>query len=391
MKTKRTASIIFSLSLLLLTAGGIEAQAYRLITDSVHIFSFNRELNTMDFNGVNYNYYSSGIVDSTYTADRSRAITSKALYSYSDGLLTEAISFVVLSGTMEPNQKRVFTHDGMDLVTTSLVTRWQTDHWQNLNRFTYTYDESNRLSVYSREYWRDNAWTDFSADSLFYDASGKLIEQSARSKSTGQYITRNLYQYNLAGKKSFQTRQDFVNNVWTNVTRVRYYYNKCGTQFSTGTDRWINGSWQMEAGTEPFYSIEILPGARKVPVCHNGKTIFVLVSQLAAHLAHGDCIGSCVDPGPIIDGESEILPLKSKSLPFVVYPNPARESVSIKIVNPDCPATRIELLDYYGRVIEVVNSDGQELTTIDLTALKSGNYILRVTSDTVYSTVISKR
>ncbi len=391
MKTKRTASIIFSLSLLLLTAGGIEAQSYRLIADSVHIFSFNRELNTMDLNGVNYNYYTSGQLDSSYTADRTRTITAKALYNYSGGVMTEALSFVVLSGTMVPNQKRVFTHDGMNLVTTSLVTRWQADHWQNLNRFTYTYDVNNRLVVYSREFWRVDAWTDFSADSLFYDESGRLIEQSARSKSTGQYITRNLIQYNLAGKKVFQTRQDFLNNIWTNVTRVRYIYNKCGTQISTSTDRWVNGSWQTESGTESFISIEILPGARKVPVCHNGTTIFVHVTQLAAHLAHGDCLGQCVDPGPVIDGETETVSLKSKSLPFIVYPNPARESVSIRMIDRDCPATRIELLDYYGRVMQVINPDSQELTTIDLTALKSGNYILRLTSDAVYSTVITKR
>jgi hypothetical protein len=119
--------------------------------------------------------------------------------------------------------------------------------------------------------------------------------------------------------------------------------------------------------------------------------MYVLISQLAAHLAHGDCLGSCVDPGPIIDDETEPVTLKSKRLPFVVYPNPASESVSIRMVDRDCPATRIELLDYYGRVIKVINPDSQELTTIDMTALKSGNYILRLTSDSVYSTIISKK
>lgn len=391
MKTGRAIFIIFSQSLLLLTAVNMEAQSYRLKADSVHLFSFNREFNTLDFNGVNYNYYSSGVIDSSYTTDRSRMVTAKVIYSYSHGAMTEALSFNVVAGVMVPTQKRVFTHDGLNLVATSLVTKWQTDHWQNLNLFTYTYDEGNHLTVYSREYWRDNKWTDFSADSLFYDESGRLIEQRARSKSTGQYITRNLMVYNQAGQKIFQTRQNFVNNVWTNVTRARYYYNRCGNQISSRTDLWINGSWQMDSGTESFFSIEFLPRARRIPVCHNGTTKYVHYSQLPGHLAHGDCLGSCVDPGPIFDEETGKLSPKSKRLPFVVYPNPAGETVNLRMFDCECPASRIELLDFSGRIIQIVNPNGQQLTTIDLSSLRSGNYILRLTTDSVYSTVISKR
>lgn len=391
METKRTSGFIISLSLILLTAGGAAAQSYRLIPDSVYLYSFNREENRMVFNGVNYNYYSSGLLDSSYTANSSRSLTAKAFYNYSDGVLTEALSFVVQSGNLVPNQRREFTYDGGNLAATSLVTRWQNGQWQNLNRFTYTYDENNRLIVYSREFWRDNSWTDFSADSLFYNEAGRLAVQSARSKSTGQYITRNLYQYNLFGQKAFQIRQDFLNSVWTNVTRVQYFYNNCGTQVSSTTERWIDGSWNPESGTETFFSIELLPGERRVPVCHKGKTIFVGGAQLKAHLAHGDCLGSCVEPDPGIEDKTDGLAVKSNSLPFVVYPNPTSESVTIRMVDPDCPATRIELLDYSGRMIRVINIEGEGLTTIDLTFLRSGNYILRLTSDSVYSTVISKK
>ena len=37
----------------------------------------------------------------------------------------------------------------------------------------------------------------------------------------------------------------------------------------------------------------ILLAPKKLPVCHNGKEIWVSVQALTAHLAHGDCFGGC--------------------------------------------------------------------------------------------------
>lgn len=391
MKTRQIYVVLLSLNLFLFTTGGSAAQWYRLIPDSVYFYIYNRENNTTEFSGVNYNYYTNGLIDSIVAANISRAPIAKTIYTYDNGNMAEVLSLVISAGNWLNSQNQVFYYDGDHVLTERIVTKWSGDQWQNLNRFTYLYDESNRLSVYNREFWKNNIWTDFSADSLFYDEAGFLTERSARLKSTGQYVTRILYYYDLSGLKAYQVRQDYINNAWTNVSTTQYYYNKCGTQMMSETEKWLDGSWQLDSRSNVFFRIELLPGARKVPVCHDGQTLLIFFTTLEAHLAHGDCIGECVTAGPISQTQTAPKNNKSKSFPFVVYPNPTKEIVNIRMIDDECPVTRVELLDYYGKVIRAVNPGEQGVITLDMNSLKSGNYILRVTSDTVYCTVITKK
>lgn len=391
MKIRKIAGLLFAVNLLLFTAGGAAAQSYRLITDSVHIYTYNRENNTSEFSGANYNYYTNGLIDSIVTVNSSRAPIAKTIYTYYNGFLAEALSLVGSAGNWLNSQNQLFYYDGDHSLTERIVTKWIGGQWQNLNRFTYFYDESGRLSIYNRELWRTSIWADFSADSLFYDEAGLLTKRSARLKSTGQYVTRTLYYYDLSGLKTNQVRQDYINNAWTNINTTEYYYNKCGTQLMSETEKWLNGSWQPDSRSKGFFHIELLPGARKVPVCHNGKTLYTIVQRLNIHLAHGDCIGECVTAFPISETQSEPRVNISKSLPFIVYPNPASAVVHIRMIDHECPVTQVELLDYYGKVIRAVNQGEQSVITLDMNNLKGGNYILKVTSDAVYSTVITKK
>jgi hypothetical protein len=305
--------------------------------------------------------------------------------------MTEVLSLVVSAGNWLNSQNQIFYYDGDNVLTERIVTKWSGGQWQNLNRFTYFYNDDGYLTIYKREIWRNSFWNDYAADSLFYDVRGMLVERSSRHLLTEQYITRTLYYYDLSGLKSYQVRQDFLNSEWTNVNRTRYYYNRCGTQMMSETEKWLDGLWQPESQSSVFSRIELLPGARKVPVCHKRKTIYVLVQTLEAHLAHGDCIGECVAAVPISQTQTVPADSKGKSLPFIVYPNPTEETVNIMMIDNECPVTCLELLDYYGRVIRSVNPGAQSMITLDLNSLISGKYIIRVTSDIVYSTVIVKK
>ena len=345
----------------------------------------------MDFSSVNYYYYTNGLIDSIVGANNIRVPFAKTMYTYDNGNMTEVLSLVISAGNWLNSQNQVFYYNDDNVLTERIVTKWNGNQWQNLNWFTYLYDESNRLRVYNREFWRINSWTDFSADSLFYDEAGFLTERSARLKSTGQYVTRTLYYYNPSGLKSYQVRQDFLNNEWTDISRTQYYYNRCGTQMMSETEKWLDGSWQPDAMSSVFYGLDLAPGARKVPVCHKGQTIDVLVKTLNVHLSHGDCIGGCIAPDQVTLEETVPVYNKSKSLPFIVYPNPTEENVNISMIDNECPVTRVELLDFNGRTIRSFNSVDQCTMTIDMNSLKSGKYIIRLTSDTVYSTIVVKK
>lgn len=379
---------LLSVILFLIASAGATAQDYRLIPDSAYSYTYDTELSDYQFAGVTYNYYSGKYPDSVITVDKDRVVTSKSIYSYSGELLTEGFSFSLSSGQMVFNQHQVFMHDEAGRVIDQMVTRWYMGSWMNLNHFTYYYDDESRLLVFNREWWRNDAWLDYSADSLFYNEAGQLVERSARLKATDVYITRTLYEYDLYGHKIWQTRQDFINSAWVNVNRTNFLYNACGTQTGSITYRWVDNAWQNSSMTETFFHFEIRPGVKKLPVCFHGRTTYIQVKQLDKFLQRGACLGECAFI-PHNAGQQDELS-NSKTTPFTVYPNPAGDYVTIKISDPDWNFSGVQLLDFGGRLLQSEQTGQSNELTIDLAGLRRGNYILRVTGNEVYSTIITK-
>lgn len=388
---KTIPGVVLSLGLMLCAVGESNAQPdYRLIPDSTYTYTFNTVSNAWDFTGVSYSFYISGLLDSTLTADNKRVPIAKSIYTYDNGVISEVNSLVVTNGSMVQSQHEVFYYDAYNLLTERLVTKWIGGNWQNLNWFRYIYDDNGRLFVYDRDLWTAGGWVDYSADSLFYDESSRLFKRSAWSISNDKYITRSFYTYNLFGKKIYQIRQDYINDKWVNIRRTNYQYNDCGTQTGTVTAKWTNGAWQNDFKTTVFYHYSLADDRKKIPVCHQGHTTTVRGEDLALHLGHGDCLGGCIRDNSIPVAKSADTGLNNKSVPFIVYPNPATERLTIQMQETDCQVSFIELFDYSGRVIRSVNAGDQTEITLDLNNLSSGNYILRITSDMIYTTVISK-
>ncbi|NLE34330.1 MAG: T9SS type A sorting domain-containing protein [Bacteroidales bacterium] len=389
MKVTRNCLIL----VLLLSISGIttaENRYFRSIPDSVYTYSYNRDNSEYELASITYNYYQNGILDSTVTTSTERIPVSKTVNIYNEGLPSSVWTYKAEGQNWLATQKQEMFYDNYRRLASRVVTVWRTDHWENLNTFTYFYDHHSNLKVYHRDYWQNNTWTDFSTDSLFYDHRSFLTERTAWLTSTNQYYTRMLYENTATGLKLSQTRQDYLDTDWVNKAKTRYIYNGCGTLTNTYGEIWLNGNWEPDSRTDIYYHHELLPGRRRVPVCHNGHTLYIHVSQLANHLAHGDCPGECYDP----DDDTEAPPHPSdrgRRIPFTVFPNPATDYITIRMEDQECPVSGIELMDYYGRPVRKIATDGEEVITIDLGSLRSGSYILRIISDTVYSTIISRK
>ena len=381
--------VLYSVSVF--SAEKAEAQdLFWLVQDSAYSYVYDDQSAVWNFSGAVYYYGEPGFLDSTITTGNDGNPVSKSVYQYQSGAITGVMTMQFTGSDWINSQQQVFLYDNDKLVE-RIVTRWVAENWQNLNRFTYSYDQDNFLKVYDREIWSNGMWTEYSADSLFYDESGKIILRSARLKSIDKYITRTIYSYNSSGRKSAQVRQDWINGQWVNINRSLYYYNSCGTQTISETEKWSDGSWQPNSRSEIFYHYEISPDVTRVPVCNRGNTRYVSVNALDGFLSRGACLGECLEEKADTKIASARDEIESRPMPFIVYPNPARNMVTVKMASEECPATEIVLLDFSGRVLQNINPGSRTEIPIDLTILKHGNYILKVTSDTVYSTLISKQ
>lgn len=365
---------------------------YRIVPDSIYNYTFNRESNQYVLASINHYYYGNGLLDSLIVITANRVPVTRTVNNYSGEVLNQTRTYVWKAERWVQSQNQEMYYDEYGHLMARVVTQWKSDHWENLNTFTYYYDENDRLVLYHRDFWINNTWTDFSADSLFYGPEGYLAERSARLTSSGEYLTRILYAYGNSGLKLSQTRQDFLNSAWVNAIRTSYLYNDCGTQVSIQGEKWLNGNWEKDSRSDIFYHYEVNPGVKRVPVCRNGRTVYVLAKYLVKYLALGDCLGECSDQQST--SEYEVKPAvenKDKEAPFIVFPNPAKDYITVKITDSGCLVARMELLDYYGRTLRSIDTYGQEMITLDIGSLAGGNYILRVFGDTVYSLIITKR
>ena len=78
-----------------------------------------------------------------------------------------------------------------------------------------------------------------------------------------------------------------------------------------------------------------------------------------------------------------------KKPPFTIYPNPARERITIKFEKDECKdLRRVELTDFYGKLVKSFNIKDNSDLTIYRGNLHSGKYYIRLIGKEVYSAVV---
>ena len=113
-------------------------------------------------------------------------------------------------------------------------------------------------------------------------------------------------------------------------------------------------------------------GNAKVKLCHmtginNDKCHELCVAQsaVAAHLAHGDFLGSCTTTciaPPITYSRVAIQPLFAASLEVRVMPNPTPNFFNVVIKGTDAGPVTVRVMDVYGRVLQVHQKIGANAT-----------------------------
>jgi hypothetical protein len=363
---------------------------YRNVLDSVQVFTYDSINSTWKFSGANHYINTNGLLIRILNFNKDHKVVAQSLNTYDDSdLMTETLSQFYADSTWLNNQLHFYSYDLSGKLQQRIVQKWNRAQWINLNKFSYYYGEKGQLTGYHRDIWRENEWIEYSIDTLIYNDQEQLIERYARKISDGSLITRVLYFYDGNGLRILQIRQNFVNSEWINISRDNYLYNACGYGTETISQLWIENRWVNNLKTLQFshfqFTGENLP--KKVPVCHNGHTIYISRNALKSHLAHGDCFGECkVDTRP----ERRCLEEnhKPENPPFTVYPNPATEKITIEFEEDCKELQRIELVDFYGKLMKTYNVKEGRTLTIYREGYKSGKYYIRLIGKEIYSSVV---
>jgi hypothetical protein len=343
-------------------------------------------------NSIKYNYtYINGEAQAVTTSDYFTGVPiSQIIYSYTpEMILKESLYQNWVSGIWKSTRRDLWFSNDEGLTVEALIQFWQNNTWVNSIRYIdYQYD-NRQLLQYTYQTWTKEQWIDSFYDTWNFDDSGNLVLRLSIGLN-GTPITKITY---LVGEKNLRqnlTVYNWINGIWVENYRRLYEYNQCGRLTEVVYQLFKAGNWINSTRQKYIYSLYTgnIKSGVKVPVCHNGHTIYISINAVEAHLAHGDCIGECtVEKKDEKQGCDE--KEKHETPPFTVYPNPAKERIIIKFdKDEDFDSKRVELTDFYGKLIKSFNIKGNSELTIYRDNLLSGKYYVRLVGKEVYSVVV---
>lgn len=371
-------NIIILLSVIMLLWGGTASVLNGADTeylkyvhiDSASVYKWNTAGSDWVLSQVQLYHYSDGRLAEFLTRDYiTGADLFLTVYSYNDiGRLDTATNYS-LTGNKVPSTRSINDYDPQGRVSSVRVQKFVGGVWiEDRMQQNYDYNFQGKPAGYETIYWRSNSWTSPTVSQFFYNASGQIESQTA-IRPDGNIDYRIVYEYNSNGQQTQLYTQYPSGGGWSNWNLRTIQYDNCGSKFSQVQYSGEGPNWVPSIKTVFHTSFDkfLYPG-RKVPVCHNGHTIWIAVEALPAHLRHGDCLGECLT-------EREKPKAKNQNPPFILFPNPAGERVTVRFEqDPDCDLKRLELTDFSGNLIKVYEVRDNSDFIIERGNLKSGYY-----------------
>jgi hypothetical protein len=141
-----------------------------------------------------------------------------------------------------------------------------------------------------------NAWYNFDEAYFTYNSSGLPEKRITIEFVHHDTIWTEVYYYNEQNllTQSWTTRLSYNkltdrNNIPSET--MTYYYDDDQSYLNNVITKILkNSTWLNSPRSVYYYAFSF---GSKLPICHNGHTIYVSRNALKAHLAHGDCLGEC--------------------------------------------------------------------------------------------------
>ncbi len=395
MKKTIISSILLLFSVMLVSQKGIKGSNIPPIIHLDSIIEYQWDFSTQrwvdkSYTKLYYIYDSSGMTRKETTYDIiSKTHISQVLYKYNfNNILNEAISQTWINDKWVNTRRDLMIINDNGLTIEVLIQNPAGEEWVSRIRYTdYIYDNL-QLQQYTYQTGKNGQWVDIFYDSWHYDEDGHLIQRD-QTLVNGIPLNRFIYVVKDNQRKEL-ILYNWINNKWTENYRRLYEYNPCGELKDVIYQNYINGEWVNSARSEYFYALDEWVSLRKkIPICHNGHTIYVSINAIQAHLNHGDCLGVCFNERDPFESKNENVRGKPMKPPFIIYPNPAKDKTKVKI-EPDFNGKfdRLELTDNNGKVLKYYNFQGTTEVEINKGNLRSGQYFLRLVGDQIYSQIL---
>lgn len=359
-------------------------------TDSAHVYSWNSQNQSWEPTSVQlYSYSERRIVSALSLNFQTRAGLARTDYFYyPDNVVSIEVNYNYDNGWVL-STRNTYYYDAQNRVSEIRIQKWSNSAWADDRiQKNYVYDEFDRQVEFQMIYWRFNAWTSSTTDYSYYTPEGRIIRREG-IYPTGATDYQMIYTYDQSDLLSETYTQYPSSTGWTNWWLASYQYDPCGFKIAQVRYAGSGSNWipQTKVVNFSYFKPDLFPEL-KAPMCHDGYTLLVKKTLVQVHLDHGDCLGGCPAKSALADKGADDNSTKNNDVPFTVFPNPASDRITVAPHGNDHVISRVELLDWNGNILKVVDRPDIGEITIFREGLISGQYILRIHGDRVFNMVV---
>jgi hypothetical protein len=298
-----------------------------------------------------------------------------------------------LLGTMD---KTVITYtlNANSTINYSITQIWSSDvnNWIDSQKTIYTYDGSKRILSEKMQMWMDPEWIDVSLTTNTYNANGLIINKLSKNGFFGamnNFMQVN-YSYNSDGTEDQTVIQiwDTQTGTWENQMRSTNTYDSSKKIISVLTENGEAGEWvkimKSTLNYNPDGSVKESLGQDWV----DGSWVDSF-KEFQSYNTNGTVKEKLImdwlpeqskwENGSrwtyIYDASSNIEPQLAEADQLKVFPNPFSHFISIE--SSSLKVSNYLIYNTSGQLVRTIEK-GEPLSSINLAALKSGVYLLKV-------------
>jgi len=167
-------------------------------------------------------------------------------YDPSDNLIVRFEELLDTNYNWVNNGKEIYLYENNNLAE-KLHQRWDTTHWENIDKQNFFYDENNNL-IEERHYawWVDNEW--HNSDKFFhsYDVNNNLVQTTKQNYWNGfnwENEEKHTYTYDGNNNVVESVRQDWDGSGWVNYWKSIYFYDENNNAYEILWQSWYDSEW----------------------------------------------------------------------------------------------------------------------------------------------------
>lgn len=327
--------------------------------------------------------------------------------------------------------------DNNGLAVSQLIEQKSGNTWANDTRVSYTNDIHGRPITALTQLWQSGAWVNFTRVSVTYNAAGQISMETVEKNQGGawaDYVKRT-YGYDILSRKQSMLQERLNEGVWENDLRTTYDYTanvitvlteysdngepwQVGGRFVYTCDQngnylellmesWEENQWQngakveytndtegnilTESGYDPFGNGWVSSSRKIYTYDNNGNALTGKTEQYSAgawlpyvatsYIYHKkEYILVLNVPVYRYEATYRGFPLgieEKPSLSFSIYPNPAKDFITINGLRESNNTPVVYLTDNLGKPVKTLNIDQNQMQ-LDVSGLTNGLYMLTI-------------